>query len=247
MRFLFYAAVFGLPVLDIATLVEVGGLIGAWPTTGLVLLSATIGVMLVRAQGFAILTQARANSEPRKLPRSGSVRRRVRSDRRRFARAARLRLRSARDISARATGPLSRTPRDRPAYPPFRPLRDPAGRAAASSWARRRPGDRRRIRERRTGGREETAASRRRRGAAARITLAWVGRESECTRSLRAPVVRTPPRRRIDAEGVRRGRGRPFPVDARRGLSRLAGVAAVAMRCAAENPRPQRITEPAPQ
>src|SRR5512132_3347571 len=59
MRFLFYAAVFGLPVLDIATLVEVGGLIGAWPTTGLVLLSATIGVMLVRAQGFAILTQAR--------------------------------------------------------------------------------------------------------------------------------------------------------------------------------------------
>ena len=60
MRFLFYAAVFGLPVLDIATLVEVGRLIGAWPTTGLVLLSATIGVMLVRAQGFAILTQARA-------------------------------------------------------------------------------------------------------------------------------------------------------------------------------------------
>jgi UPF0716 protein FxsA len=60
MRFLVYAVAFGLPILDIATLVEVGARIGAWPTTGLVLLSATIGVMLVRAQGFAILAQARA-------------------------------------------------------------------------------------------------------------------------------------------------------------------------------------------
>jgi UPF0716 protein FxsA len=60
MRFFFYAIALGLPILDIATLVEAGRWIGAWPTIGMVLLSATIGVMLVRAQGLAILTQARA-------------------------------------------------------------------------------------------------------------------------------------------------------------------------------------------
>jgi UPF0716 protein FxsA len=60
MRFLFYTAAVGLPILDLATLVEVGRWIGAWPTAGMVLLSATIGVMLVRAQGVAILTQARS-------------------------------------------------------------------------------------------------------------------------------------------------------------------------------------------
>jgi UPF0716 protein FxsA len=59
MRFLFYAAAVGLPILDIATLVEMGRWIGGWPTAGMVLLSATIGVMLVRAQGFVILAQAR--------------------------------------------------------------------------------------------------------------------------------------------------------------------------------------------
>jgi UPF0716 protein FxsA len=59
MGFFFYLAAVGLPVLDIATLVEVGGWLGAWPTFGMVLLSATIGVMLVRAQGIAILMRAR--------------------------------------------------------------------------------------------------------------------------------------------------------------------------------------------
>ena len=49
-----------MPILDLATLVEVVGWIGAWPTVGMVLLSATIGVFLVRAQGVAILTQARS-------------------------------------------------------------------------------------------------------------------------------------------------------------------------------------------
>jgi UPF0716 protein FxsA len=60
MWLLFYAAAVGLPILDLATLVEIGGWIGVWPTVGIVLLSATIGVILLRAQGVAILTQARS-------------------------------------------------------------------------------------------------------------------------------------------------------------------------------------------
>jgi UPF0716 protein FxsA len=59
MRFLFFVALVGLPVLDIATLIEVGRRMGAWPTVAMVVLSAVAGVVLVRAQGFAILTQAR--------------------------------------------------------------------------------------------------------------------------------------------------------------------------------------------
>jgi UPF0716 protein FxsA len=59
MRFLFSVAAIALPILDIATLVQVGGWLGAWPTAGMVLLAAIIGLMLVRAQGLAILTQAR--------------------------------------------------------------------------------------------------------------------------------------------------------------------------------------------
>ena len=59
MPFLFSVAAIALPILDIATLVKVGGWLGAWPTAGMVLLAAIVGLMLVRAQGLAILTQAR--------------------------------------------------------------------------------------------------------------------------------------------------------------------------------------------
>jgi UPF0716 protein FxsA len=68
MRFLFSLALIGLPVLDIATLIFVGGSIGAWPTVGLVVLSAIAGVMLIRAQGFAILSQARKTLEAGRFP-----------------------------------------------------------------------------------------------------------------------------------------------------------------------------------
>ena len=59
MPFLFSVAAIALPILDIAMLVKVGGWLGAWPTAGMVLLAAIVGLMLVRAQGLAILTQAR--------------------------------------------------------------------------------------------------------------------------------------------------------------------------------------------
>lgn len=59
MRFLFSAALIGLPLLDLASLIFVGRSIGGWPTLALVVLSAAAGVLLIRAQSFAILTQAR--------------------------------------------------------------------------------------------------------------------------------------------------------------------------------------------
>lgn len=44
-----------LPVIEIAVFIQVGGLIGLWPTIGLVILSAVLGSWLMRRQGAAAL------------------------------------------------------------------------------------------------------------------------------------------------------------------------------------------------
>ena len=59
MRFLFLVSLFALPILDIASLIEVGSRIGVWPTVAAVILSAIAGGLLVRTQGVTILQQAR--------------------------------------------------------------------------------------------------------------------------------------------------------------------------------------------
>lgn len=57
-----------LPLIEIAGFVIVGGAIGVLPTLGLVLGSAVLGVMLLRAQGLGALARARtemaANGDP---------------------------------------------------------------------------------------------------------------------------------------------------------------------------------------
>jgi UPF0716 protein FxsA len=49
----------GLPILEIALFIEVGGLIGLWPTLGLVVLGALAGVTLIRRQGLNALERLR--------------------------------------------------------------------------------------------------------------------------------------------------------------------------------------------
>ena len=46
------------PIVEIALLVHVGGLIGTWQTIGLVVLTAVLGTALFRAQGFRVLMRA---------------------------------------------------------------------------------------------------------------------------------------------------------------------------------------------
>lgn len=41
-----------LPLLEIYVMVKVGGVIGAWPTVGLVLVAAIVGATLIRVQGY---------------------------------------------------------------------------------------------------------------------------------------------------------------------------------------------------
>ena len=53
-------AVVSLPILDIASLIVVGGRIGVGPTVAAVILAFLAGGLLVRSQGFTLLQRARA-------------------------------------------------------------------------------------------------------------------------------------------------------------------------------------------
>lgn len=68
MQYLFIALALAIPILDLASLIEVGGQIGVGPTLALVLLSGFAGVILIRSQGFAILNQARQTLEANRFP-----------------------------------------------------------------------------------------------------------------------------------------------------------------------------------
>ncbi len=47
------------PIVEIGLFIEVGGLIGLWPTLGLVVATAVIGTALLRRQGLATMHSAR--------------------------------------------------------------------------------------------------------------------------------------------------------------------------------------------
>jgi UPF0716 protein FxsA len=55
----FLVAFLAIPVIEIYLFIQVGGLIGVWPTLALVLLTAIIGTLLVRSQGTEVLMQLR--------------------------------------------------------------------------------------------------------------------------------------------------------------------------------------------
>ena len=56
------------PIVEMYLLIRVGGYIGAWPTVGLVMLTAVIGVTLLRIQGLATLTRGLNRLEGGELP-----------------------------------------------------------------------------------------------------------------------------------------------------------------------------------
>ena len=68
MIFLLLLAFIGIPLLEIAVFIEVGGILGLWPTLGVVILTAIGGTTLLRHQGLAALGRARSNLEIGRLP-----------------------------------------------------------------------------------------------------------------------------------------------------------------------------------
>ena len=57
-----------IPIVEIYLLLEVGGVIGAIPTIGLVVLTAVAGAALVRAQGFSTIRQAQRSMDAGEVP-----------------------------------------------------------------------------------------------------------------------------------------------------------------------------------
>ena len=51
----------GIPLIEIALFIQVGGLIGLWATLGIVVLTAVLGTMLVRSQGAQALANLRTS------------------------------------------------------------------------------------------------------------------------------------------------------------------------------------------
>jgi UPF0716 protein FxsA len=68
MPVLILAAFIGVPLLEIAVFIQVGGWLGLWPTLALVVLSAMIGTWELRAQGLATLARARAVIDAGEVP-----------------------------------------------------------------------------------------------------------------------------------------------------------------------------------
>jgi UPF0716 protein FxsA len=68
MPVLILAAFIGVPLLEIAVFIQVGGWLGLWPTLALVVLSAVIGTWELRAQGLATLARARAVIDAGEVP-----------------------------------------------------------------------------------------------------------------------------------------------------------------------------------
>jgi len=57
-----------IPFLEIYLLLKVGGIIGAFPTIFLVVLTAVLGTWLLRQQGFATLQKLQINLQQGKIP-----------------------------------------------------------------------------------------------------------------------------------------------------------------------------------
>ena len=68
MPILILAAFIGVPLIEIAVFIQVGGLIGLWPTLALVVLTAIIGSWLLRSQGLATLARGRSQLDQGQLP-----------------------------------------------------------------------------------------------------------------------------------------------------------------------------------
>lgn len=52
-----------IPLIEIALFVQVGGLIGLWPTLAIVVVTAVAGTFLLRSQGFAVMNQLRGSMQ----------------------------------------------------------------------------------------------------------------------------------------------------------------------------------------
>lgn len=65
---LLWIVFFVTPLVEMYILIKVGGIIGAWPTIGLVVLTATIGLAMLRHEGAMTLRRVAEATERGELP-----------------------------------------------------------------------------------------------------------------------------------------------------------------------------------
>jgi len=63
-----FLAFVGIPLIEIALFIQLGGAIGLWPTLATVVLTAIVGAWLVRAQGVRALVQLRESLSEMRNP-----------------------------------------------------------------------------------------------------------------------------------------------------------------------------------
>ncbi len=68
MGLMVFFAMIGVPILEIAVFIEVGGRIGFWPTIAIVIATALIGTALLRRQGLATLIRAQESLQKGAFP-----------------------------------------------------------------------------------------------------------------------------------------------------------------------------------
>ncbi len=68
MPILILLAFIGVPIVEIAILIEVGGAIGVWLTLGLVIATAVFGTWMLRLQGLSTLGRAQASLNRGQFP-----------------------------------------------------------------------------------------------------------------------------------------------------------------------------------
>ena len=56
------------PIVEIAVFIQIGGLIGLWPTLATVVLTALIGTTMLRRQGLATLSRAQKEMAAQRVP-----------------------------------------------------------------------------------------------------------------------------------------------------------------------------------
>ncbi len=68
MRFLLPLLFIGIPIVEIAMFIQVGDLIGLWPTLATIVLTAVIGAKILRHQGLATIAKTRSSLDRGRLP-----------------------------------------------------------------------------------------------------------------------------------------------------------------------------------
>ena len=63
-----FLALIGVPLIEIAVFIEIGGHIGLWATLALIFATAAIGTALLRFQGLSVIADARGSVERGELP-----------------------------------------------------------------------------------------------------------------------------------------------------------------------------------